>query len=64
MLSFSVLFFFHNKKRTYQAILVLSLSLVIYISTTLLVRGYSSNLSGMANIIAPSDEYIIIEKEQ
>ncbi|MHA1415573.1 MAG: ABC transporter permease [Candidatus Heimdallarchaeaceae archaeon] len=64
MLSFSVLFFFHNKKRTYQAILVLSLSLVIYISTTLLVRGYSSNLSGMANIIAPSDEYIIIEKEK
>ena len=64
MLSFSVLFFFHNRKRTYQAILVLSLSLVIYISTTLLVKGYSSNLSGMANIIAPSDEYIIIEKEK
>ncbi|MHA1115402.1 MAG: ABC transporter permease [Candidatus Heimdallarchaeaceae archaeon] len=64
MLSFSVLFFFHNKKRTYQAILVLSLSLVIYISTTLLVRGYSSNLSGVANIVAPSDEYIIIEKEK
>ena len=64
MLSFSVLFFFHNRKRTYQAILVLSLSLVIYISTTLLVRGYSSNLSGMANIIAPSDEYIILEKEK
>ncbi len=61
MLRFSVRFFFHNRKRTYQATMTLTLGLVIYIATTLLVRGYSSNISGMAEIIAPSDLLLIIE---
>ena len=61
MLRFSIRFFFHNRKRTYQAILTLTLALVIYISTTLLVRGYSSNISGMAEIIQPSDLLLVIE---
>ncbi len=59
MLKFSVRFFFHNRKRTYQAITTLTLGLVIYIATTLLVRGYSSNISGMAEIIEPSDLLLI-----
>lgn len=62
MLKFSVRFFFHNRKRTYQAIMTLTLGLVIYIATTLLVRGYSSNISGMAEIIAPSDLLLISEE--
>ena len=62
MLKFSVRFFFHNRKRTYQAIMTLTLALVIYISTTLLVRGYSSNISGMAEIIKPSDLLLVIEE--
>jgi len=62
MLKFSVRFFFHNRKRTYQAIMTLTLALVIYISTTLLVRGYSSNLSGMAEIIKPSELLLVIEE--
>ena len=61
MLRFSVRFFFHNRKRTYQAIMTLTLGLVIYIATTLLVRGYSSNISGMAEIIEPSDLLLVIE---
>lgn len=61
MLRFSVRFFFHNRKRTYQAIMTLTLGLVIYIATTLLVRGYSSNISGMAEIIEPSDLLLISE---
>ncbi len=62
MLKFSVRFFFHNRKRTYQAIMTLTLALVIYISTTLLVRGYSSNISGMAEIIKPSELLLVIEE--
>ena len=62
MLKFSVRFFFHNRKRTYQAIMTLTLALVIYISTTLLVRGYASNISGMAEIIQPSDLLLVIEE--
>ena len=61
MLKFSVRFFFHNRKRTYQAIMTLTLGLVIYIATTLLVKGYSSNISGMAEIIEPSDLLLISE---
>ncbi|MHA1199173.1 MAG: ABC transporter permease [Candidatus Heimdallarchaeaceae archaeon] len=61
MLRFSVRFFFHNRKRTFQAIMTLTLGLVIYIATTLLVRGYSSNISGMAEIIEPSDLLLISE---
>jgi len=42
--------------------MTLTLGLVIYIATTLLVRGYSSNISGMAEIIAPSDLLLISEE--
>ena len=42
--------------------MTLTLALVIYISTTLLVRGYASNLSGMAEIIQPSDLLLVIEE--
>ena len=42
--------------------MTLTLALVIYISTTLLVRGYSSNISGMAEIIKPSDLLLVIEE--
>jgi len=41
--------------------MTLTLGLVIYIATTLLVRGYSSNISGMAEIIEPSDLLLISE---
>ncbi len=64
MLSFSILFFFHNRKRTYQAVLLLTLSLTIYISTTLLVRGYSMNVGGMASILKPSNNLIIIQHDK
>jgi ABC-type lipoprotein release transport system permease subunit len=42
--------------------MTLTLALVIYISTTLLVKGYSSNLSGMAEIIKPSELLLVIEE--
>ena len=42
--------------------MTLTLGLVIYIATTLLVRGYSSNISGMAEIIEPSDLLLICEE--
>ncbi len=61
MLRFTVRFFFHNRKRTYQAILTLTLALVIYIATTLLVRGYASNISGMASILQHSNYLLLIE---
>ncbi|MHA1400413.1 MAG: ABC transporter permease [Candidatus Heimdallarchaeaceae archaeon] len=61
MLSFSIRFFFHNKKRTFQAVLILTLALVIYIATTLLVRGYSANIGGMASVLTPSNQLLIIE---
>ena len=63
MLRFIVRFFFHNKKRTFQAIITLTLALVIFISTTLLVRGYAGNISGLASIIRPSNYYLITEKD-
>ena len=61
MLRFTVRFFFHNRKRTYQAILTLTLALVIYIATTLLVRGYASNISGMASIVQSSNYLLLVE---
>jgi ABC-type lipoprotein release transport system permease subunit len=64
MLRFIVRFFFHNRKRTYQATLTLTLALVIYLATVLLVGGYASNISGMANIIQPSHYLLITEKQK
>ncbi|MCG3215735.1 MAG: ABC transporter permease [Candidatus Heimdallarchaeota archaeon] len=61
MFRFIVRFFFHNRKRTYQAILTLTLALVIYIATILLVRGYASNISGMATTIQPSNFLLLVE---
>ncbi len=55
-------FFFNNKKRTYQSILTLSLGLVIYLATTMLITGYSSHISGMAATIQPSQYVLITEK--
>ncbi|MCK4971757.1 MAG: FtsX-like permease family protein [Candidatus Heimdallarchaeota archaeon] len=63
MLRFTIRFFFHNKKRTLQATMTLTLALVIYISTTLLVRGYAGNIAGMASIIKPSNYYLINESD-
>ena len=64
MLRFIVRFFFHNRKRTYQATLTLTLALVIYLATVLLVGGYAANISGMANIIQPSHYLLITEKQK
>jgi len=64
MLRFIVRFFFHNRKRTYQAILTLTLALVIFLATVLLVGGYAANISGMANIIQPSHYLLITEKQK
>lgn len=63
MLRFVVRFFFHNRKRTYQATMTLTLALVIYLATVLLVGGYAANISGMANIIKPS-HYLLIKENQ
>ncbi len=41
--------------------MTLTLALVIYISTTLLVRGYAGNIAGMASVIKPSNYYLITE---
>lgn len=43
--------------------MTLTLALVIYISTTLLVRGYAGNIAGMASIIKPSNYYLITEAD-
>ena len=43
--------------------MTLTLALVIYISTTLLVRGYAGNIAGMASIIKPSNYYLINESD-
>ena len=64
MLEFIVRFFFHNKKRTFQAIMTLTLALVIYIATVLLVGGYAANISGMASIVSPSNFLLITEDGQ
>ncbi len=64
MLRFIVRFFFHNRKRTYQATLTLTLALVIYLATVLLVGGYAANISGMANIIQPSHYLLITENQK
>ncbi|MFW9852363.1 MAG: ABC transporter permease [Candidatus Thorarchaeota archaeon] len=64
MLRFIVRFFFHNRKRTYQATLTLTLALVIYLATVLLVGGYATNISGMANIIQPSHYLLITENQK
>ncbi|MHA1202717.1 MAG: ABC transporter permease [Candidatus Heimdallarchaeaceae archaeon] len=64
MLRFTIRFFFHNKKRTLQATMTLTLALVIYISTTLLVRGYAGNIAGMASVIKPSSYYLITESDR
>ncbi len=64
MLRFIVRFFFHNRKRTYQATMTLTLALVIYLATVLLVGGYASNISGMANIIQPSHYLLITENQK
>ncbi|MHA1221757.1 MAG: ABC transporter permease [Candidatus Heimdallarchaeaceae archaeon] len=61
MLRFIIRFFFHNRKRTYSAIMTLTLALVIFIATTLLVKGYAANISGMASIIKPSNFLLIKE---
>ena len=62
MLSFILKFFFHNRKRTYQAVLALTLGLIIFISTSLLVRGYGNNISGIASIISASNRLVIFER--
>ncbi|NPD88451.1 MAG: ABC transporter permease [Asgard group archaeon] len=64
MLRFVVRFFFHNRKRTFQAIITLTLALVIYIATVLLVGGYAANISGMASIVQPSNFLLITEGGQ
>ncbi|MCK4845502.1 MAG: FtsX-like permease family protein, partial [Candidatus Heimdallarchaeota archaeon] len=51
-----------NRKRTFQAIFALSLALVIYLATTLLVSGYSSNISGMASIVKRSNLLLVVEE--
>ncbi len=43
--------------------MTLTLALVIYISTTLLVRGYAGNIAGMASIIKPTNYYLITESD-
>ncbi|MHA1345222.1 MAG: ABC transporter permease [Candidatus Heimdallarchaeaceae archaeon] len=63
MLRFTIRFFFHNRKRTFPAIMTLTLALVIFIATTLLVKGYAGNIAGMASIIQPSNFYIITESD-
>ncbi len=60
--SFALRFFFNNRKRTYQAVLTLTLALIIYISTTLLVQGYSSTIVGMSDIIESSPLLIVTER--
>ena len=62
MLDFAFKFFFHNRKRTFQAIFALTLALVIYLATTLLVSGYSSNISGMASIVKRSNLLLVVEE--
>ncbi len=44
--------------------MTLTLALVIFISTTLLVRGYAGNIAGMASIIRPSPYYLITESDK
>lgn len=41
--------------------MTLTLALVIFIATTLLVRGYAGNIAGMASIIRPSNFHLITE---
>lgn len=43
--------------------MTLTLALVIFIATTLLVKGYAGNIAGMASIIQPSNFYIITESD-
>ena len=43
--------------------MTLTLALVIFISTTLLVRGYAGNIAGMASIIKPTNYYLITESD-
>lgn len=62
MLSFTIKFFFHNRKRTYQAVLALTLGLIIFIATSLLVRSYGNNIAGIASIISSSNKLVIYEK--
>jgi len=44
--------------------MTLTLALVIFIATTLLVRGYSGNIAGMASIIKPTNYYLITESDK
>ena len=44
--------------------MTLTLALVIYIATVLLVGGYAANISGMASIVSPSNFLLITEDGQ
>ena len=44
--------------------MTLTLALVIYIATVLLVGGYAANISGMASIVKPSNYLLITEAGQ